>query len=431
MISFKGFLAEGMDKIRALSNMDQTRFDKALAPYTYSIGKATSATTTIIIRAPKDDRKKVKTDVERKLTSARFDVIPVRAGGSTGASDIMFDKHKIRITYKPISGGMSETTLNATITELAPALAFMNGQKKFASVEKFHEFLLKAKPNGVYVNGRDAKAGEEFVKSMPSSSKFTEKMENAMAVLDYLWAEHKDSPIQQVYWGYRAKPAGIESSHKGDLFIKFRSGNMLGVSLKAGGAKTAEPQLNTYVNKFFDDMDMPSDKKKLMDKVFNEVHAEVPLPKNWSDRSQKSISIDTIEKLKSEEPVRYDQLYDKMLEMVRQAVIDACNKNKDTTIEYIKKQVIKKDDNVPLVVVKAFGKKYKFVTDEDAIETFIPKITAVKAYASTSSKQNWFIDLVAKGETMTMNMSLRSNKPVPDNKIAQGFNLALKFNGIG
>jgi hypothetical protein len=429
VLTLKNYLAEGMDKIRSLSTAELSKFDKAISPYTYVVSKASGSTTTVIVRAPGPDRPKVKKDLESKLKSARIDFEQSRQGGSTGSTDVIFLNHKVRITYKPISGGMSETTLNATITELAPALAFMNGQKRFGSVEKFYEFLVKAKPAGVYVNARDAKAGEEFVKSMPSSSKYKEKMENAMAVLDYLWAEHAESPIQQVYWGYRAKPDNIDASHKGDLFIKYKNGNMIGVSLKAGGAKTAEPQLNTYVNKFFDDIGFAQDKQKLMDEVYNKIHSTIKLPKNWADRANKNASIDTIEKFRVETPADYEKLYDQMLEICRNAVIAAVNKSKDSTIAYIKKQVIKKDDNVPLVVVKAFGKKYKFVTDEDALDAFLPKIQSIKAYPSTGSKQNWFIDLIAKGETMTMNMSIRSNKPQPDNKIAQGFNLAIKFNG--
>jgi hypothetical protein len=69
------------------------------------------------------------------------------------------------------------------------------------------------------------------------------------------------------------------------------------------------------------------------------------------------------------------------------------------------------------------------VTDEDAIETHLPLCTKIEARKGTG-KQDWFIDLKAKGETLTMKMSIRTNQPPPNNKIAQGFNLAIKFNGI-
>ena len=118
-----------------------------------------------------------------------------------------------------------------------------------------------------------------------------------------------------------------------------------------------------------------------------------------------------------------------MLETIRDSLIDAVNKDRQSTIDYIVKQVLKKDENVPLVVVKAVGTKYKMVTDEDALDAHLTTVTSIKAYKSDSSKQNWFIDLVGSN-TVTMNMSVRSNKPLPDNKIAQGYNLAIKFNGI-
>ena len=120
-----------------------------------------------------------------------------------------------------------------------------------------------------------------------------------------------------------------------------------------------------------------------------------------------------------------------MLDMIRTEIVKQVNSNKDDTIDYIRKQVLKKDENVPLVVVKAFGKKYKFVTDEDQLETFLPKVSSINATVSGSSKQNWFIELKSgKTESIKMNMSVRSNQPKPNNKIAQGFNLAIKFNGL-
>ena len=70
------------------------------------------------------------------------------------------------------------------------------------------------------------------------------------------------------------------------------------------------------------------------------------------------------------------------------------------------------------------------MTDEDALGTFIPLIKSVRAYASDTSKQTWHIDLIGANKTITMNMTVRSNKTEPDNKVAQGYNLAIKFNGI-
>ena len=206
---------------------------------------------------------------------------------------------------------------------------------------------------------------------------------------------------------------------------------MLGVSLKAGGEKTAEPQLNTYVNKMFDDFGYANEKKIVQKLVYDDIHSKLLLPADWDSRSKKKKSISVITDFKNKKSVEYEKMYNKMLELIRNNIIKIVGKNKNKTIEYIQKQVLKKDDNVPLVVVKAIGLKYKMVTDEDDLAAFLPKIKTVKAYASTASKQNWFIELDAgKGEKLTMNMSVRSNKSPPENKIAQGFNLAIKFNGI-
>lgn len=425
MLTFSAYLTEMKSDLFS-------KIEKIISPHTMSILKKTGTTTTVVIRAPAADRKSVKADVEKKLAAAGVSFKSVRAGGSTGATDIT-DSPKIRITYKPESGGMSETTLNSTITELAPALAFM-ANKKFSDVDKFYKFVKSTIGNknkyGVYVK-TDEEAGIDFINSMPSSSKFNEKFENAIAILNYLHDEHKKSPIEQVWWGYRAKPPGIDASHKGDLFIKYTTGEMIGVSLKAGGEKTAEPQLNTYVNKLFDDFDRSTEKETLKKEVYEKIHSTIGLPNNWENTSQKSAAIDLIQNYKSKYPKKYEEKYDEMLEIIRNAIIKNVNKNMNDTIAYIRKQVIKKDDNVPLVVVKAFNKTYKFVTDEDALETFLPKVKRIKAYASDSSKQNWHIDLIASSrETITMNMTVRTNKTEPNNKIAQGFNLAIKFNGL-
>lgn len=423
-------------RIEKISKTEENKFKKAIAPYEYTVKTgATKTRTTVVVKAPSTERSSVKTEIESKLKSAKFPYTQSTVGGSTGSTDVAFEDHIVKITYKPISGGMSETTLNSTITELVPAIIFMSNKRaSFTDVKKLYDKVVELIPSssrlGVYVNDRDQKAGIEFIKTMPSSSKFNEKMKNAIAVIKYLKDVHKKSPIKQVYWGYRAKPAGIAANHKGDLFVEFKTGEMLGVSLKAGGEKTAEPQLNTYVNKFFDDFGRDREKEKLKKKVYNEIHSVLGLEEDWESRAKKNKSIKTITAYKNKYNRKYEALYDDMLEIIRNELIKQVNKSKDDTIDYIKKQVIQKDETVPLVVVKASETNYQMITDEDAIETFIPKIVSIEAYKSNSSKQAWHIDLNSKNDTLTMNMSVRTNKTEPNNKIAQGFNLAIKFNGL-
>jgi len=430
MISFKKYVRENADMLFT-SQQDKAKLDSAITPYTYTVKNSTQRKTVLVVRSQKNDREKVKRDLEKKLDDASISYELSTTGGSVGSTVVKLGSQLIQITYKPTSGGMSETTLNATITELAPALAFM-AKTKFSNIDDLYNFISSADGNklGVYVNTRDAAAGKQFIEQMPTSSKYAEKMENALAILDYLNDLNKQTPVSQVFWGYRAKPAGIAASHKGDLFVKFKNGNMLGVSLKAGGEKTAEPQLNTFVNKFFDDYGYSREKTTLQSEVYKAVHSTIGLPKDWDSRTNKKSSIQTINDYKRKNAREYEAKYDQMLEVIRSGLIKAVNQSKNKTIDYIQKQVLKKDASVPLVVVKAFGKKYKMVTDEDDLETFLPTIKSVRAYSSTSSKQNWFIELSSGREKLTMNMSVRSNKSPPENKIAQGFNLAIKFNGI-
>ena len=97
----------------------------------------------------------VKADVElkKRLTSTKRDVYFFKVKDRIGAKkkvDAQLKKHKIKyesetipsisgeevtifdlskktiLAFKPKSGGMRETTLNATITELMPAIAFLN-----------------------------------------------------------------------------------------------------------------------------------------------------------------------------------------------------------------------------------------------------------------------------------------------------------------
>lgn len=425
--------------ITRITPREENAFKSCIAPYTYDIKDQNSSTATIIIRSDNAQRANVKKDVESKLTAKSY-VWFADTGGSIGVTKVeVGKKYQIKITYKALSGGMSETTLNSTITELAPALAFMANKKDHTTINfvehtAFYDFLVttltKNNKYGCYINEQDKKAGQKFIKDMPTSSKFQEKLENAIAILDYLKKLDSGSPIKQVYFAYRAKPREIPLSHKGDLFVQFENDKWLGVSLKAGGETTSEPQLNTYVNKLFDDFSYDVEKTKLKNKVYQEIHKPIGLPTDWDSRGKKKSSINTITNFKNRDPVKYEAEYDRMLEMCRDAVVDAVNKDMENTKTYITNQVLGKDENVPLVVVKAFGKRYMMVTDEDKLDKFLPKATSIEATKSTTSKQDWFITLKDKKNSLVMKMSIRSNKSIPENKIAQGFNLAIKFNGL-
>ena len=424
--------------ITAISRKDEAELKRTVEPYTYEIASQSTKTTNLIIRASTKDRPAVKKEVEQKLTKVGYMFVK-GAGGSVGTTDILFTGHTIKIGYKPTagSGGMGETTLNSTITELAPILAFNAGYRYgsgfrniIKDADQLYSVISNSSDTSVYITKDDQSAGEKFIKQMPSSSKFKEKMEAAMGVLQFLSEKNKESPIKKLYWGYRSKPRGVPTTHKGDIFVEFSSGDMVGVSVKAGSESSKEPQLNTYVGKMFDDFGYSEDKQALIDSLYTNIHATIGLTKDWQDRANKPAAIKTISAYEKKYNTKYEDLYDKMLEIIRKAVIAAVNKDLKATKKYIETQVIKKEQSVPLVVVKGLSKRYTFITDENSIESFLPQVTSINAYASKSSKQNWNIDLISKDKTITMNMSVRSNAVPPNNKVAQGYNLAIKFNSI-
>ena len=74
---------------------------------------------------------------------------------------------------------------------------------------------------------------------------------------------------------------------------------------------------------------------------------------------------------------------------------------------------------------------YEEVTDTNELGVFLPQVTFIRAYTSSSSKQNWHIDLKSGTDELTMNMSIRTNNSgdAGNKKLGQ-FSLAIKYNGI-
>ena len=157
-----------------------------------------------------------------------------------------------------LSGG-KQTTINSTITELFPTLAFNNkvkltdykGMHKLAVSLGDGQLLSDNKSKKSFVNNGDIKAAYDFIddtyKIRPNM--LQEKLSNAVGILNYLYEVNRVRPIDKVVWGYRAKPVGVPSGHAGDIFIFFQKGSpkISGISLKAGTVKSAEPKMNSYV----------------------------------------------------------------------------------------------------------------------------------------------------------------------------------------
>jgi len=395
---------------------------------TFDTKKSSSKRQVFVVRT--SDRDSTKSDIHNALKKSRLNFQDKRVSGSGFNSTVIGD---VIIMYKPKAGGMGETTINSTITELVPALAF-NAGKKFSNAKALYDFVANLdhkKNSAAYVNKADLDAGMKMTELFPTSSKFDEKMNNAVGVLKYLHTLNKETPIDKVVWAYRAKPPGVDPSFKGDLVIYFKNKKMLGVSLKAGGAKTKEPQLNTYVQKILNNMKRKTDIGGLAKKQYDKIYKQLGLPKNYKDRSQRENTYDVLEKLEKEKKREYERLYDISLEMQRDALIDAFNKNmKDTMKHFIYGQVLNKIPGLPLVIVKAVGSSYKMVTDEDDLETFLPQVNKIRAYKSSSSKQDFFIDLISKGETLTMAMVVRTSQSGVGHKLGQFDNLRVIFKGL-
>ena len=129
----------------------------------------------------------------------------------------------------------------------------------------------------------------------------------------------------------------------------------------------------------------------------------------------------------------YEKDYDAMLEIMREGVVNLFNRNKEKTVKYIKEEILRDAPGVPTMVIKAIGSTYEEVTDRDAVGVFLPQVRFVKAVSARSSKQNWYIILQSGDESITMAMSIRSNKSGHAGKKKLGqfpTGLAIKYNGI-
>jgi len=400
--------------------------------------KESTNTKTSTITLYSTDRVKLLEDVQKYLKTKKIEYnfnstissiggidIPASTKTSTSKSTSKSTKTEtsknIRILFKPVSGGMSETTLNSTITELVPAVLFMSN-KTFTDPDKCLKYLLEGTYNkSVYLSDKDEKAGYNFIQSMEDSSKFKEKMNNAFGVLKYLKVLNTKQKIAGVYWGYRAKPINVAKKHKGDIFVQYNGHNKradIGISLKAGSENSEEPKLNTYVKPVLENLGY-SNKISSLKNLVNAVYKShnIPINPTYND-------IVAFRKNNNE-----DLAYDQVLEICRDFIMKAFAANVKNTETYIKEQIIGEQKDVPLIVVKAFGTSYKKLTEEDNISAFLPdliKITSNKG----KSKQNFDIVLHAKTKKLILHMSIRTNNSKPKNKLAQGWNLAVKFNSI-
>ena len=383
----------------------------------------------IIVRSK--DRETDRDEILRNLRQAGVDAKLGSAQSSVDPIDGTYEDRPFRIFVKPESGGMAETTLNASMTELFPCIAFeKNYQPKDAA--SFHQFLLDVNLKSLQcVGAQDLVSAQETINKADTSSKFEDKMNNAIAIHQFLKDQGKDKRISSTYWGYRTKPAGVPKKHPGDVFILYADKAILGVSLKAGGKKTSEPQLNTYVNPIFKTFKQERKLANIYLKVYNNVWGKIkgmpPANKFMKDRKTQQVLRNYDRKSKA----KYEADYNTYLEMMREEIVNLFNMNRKNTLQYIKTEILRDAPDVPTMVIKAVSKGYEEVTDKDALGVFIPQVDFVKAYPSKTSKQNWHIQLKSGADSITMNMAIRTNKSghAGQKKLGQ-FSLSVKYNGL-
>lgn len=409
--------------------------------FTHEINTKASSSVRTVYTVRSTDRENDRDEILRRMRQAGVDANLGSSSSSVDPIDGIIDNKKFRINVKPMAGGMQETTLNSSITELFPCIAFEKGYTP-TNPQDFHKYLLDVDVSKLKcVNPKDTTAAQETINKADTSSKFEEKMNNAIGITQYITDSNKDKPIRTVHWGYRAKPAGVPKSHPGDMFIEYQDGKFLGVSLKAGGKKTSEPQLNTYVRPVFTAFNEKSMMETLRSTAYAQVYSKIKgMPAlagfdgGANGRSPDRRKTETILRdYDKKNNKAYEKDYDAMLEIMRQGVVQLFNKNKDKTLKYIQSEVLRDAPDVPTIVIKAIGTGYEEVTDRDAVGVFLPQVKFIKAYASKSSKQDWFIELKSGTESLTMKMSIRSNKSGHAGKKKLGqfpTGLAIKYNGL-
>ena len=387
------------------------------------------------IRVSSADRDADRDEILRRLKLAGIQSITKSTNSSVDPIVGNIDGINFVINVKPKSGGMGESTLNSSITELFPCIAFekkLNPKNVIDFMEKLMSVDLKTCKS---IIGSDLKAAEETVNKAEASSKYQDKMENALAILNFINDEHNKKPIKQVYWGYRGKPSGVPGNHPGDMFIEYTDNKMLGVSLKAGGKKTKEPQLNTYHNAVFlnsrgasfnDKSGLESLRKEIYAKVYSKIKG-MPAIDNFDGgktgrHKDKNITIKLIDKLPKKD---FELYYNQYLEIVRQGLVNRFNKNKDESLRYIKDAILREAPDVPTIVIKAIKNDYEEVTDRDELGVFLPQVRFVKAYKG-SGKQDWVIDLKSGSDVVSLGMSVRSSS---GGKLKQ-WSLKVTYNGL-
>ena len=433
---FRSFVEneEEEEVINILENIERTQDVKDV-----KIKSANAKTVIYIVTS--DKRFDTQNLLNQQLSNAGFNVSKVFVGSISNSQEstevLLPSGARRRIGFKP-TRGMQDTTFMASITELFPAIAFLNNISPTLPMEQFYNAILAANPSssgapGPYVSGSatDVTKGKEIIdKSEPGPDfKIREKITNAQNITRWLNTHNQKHPIAEVYWGYRTKPSGVDAANPGDIFLKYQNGGMLGVSLKAGTTASKEPILNTYVKPLFDYFGKSADYTRLKQSLYPQYReagvSENDIRTKWGT-TQLAQQLGVFERENSRE---YNRLYDINLGLVKQAVINLFNSNTTKTRRFIRSQILKTQLKTPFIKVKATMSTAYIDNTYDQLQAGLEAATSIVASAG-ASKQDFVITLT-DGITLNMEFSARSNKSGFLHKLGQFENLSIKFNAIG
>ena len=406
---------------------------KAGGKLSFEQKKSTSNIAVYFVRA--SNRPDARRNIQNFLKSKKLVITEKKTSlSSENITEFTLGTYTVRIVYKPMSGGMTETTLNSTITELVPCIAWLNGCIERNPEKLYEKVLSYPQSQKCYVNTADQKAGIDFLEDMPKSSKFKEKMMNAVAITKYLEDMDSKKKIKNVFWTYRAKPAGVPANSPADIVILFQDGTMLGVSLKAGGESTKEPLLNTYVNKVYYHFEPTGTQiKRLREDLYHNTYSKIPgiESKRYDEvGAERNKSLDALENFEKVDLETYEKYYDANLAIIRNKMVYTMTKDIKLFKKYCRSEILKQGD-VPVTIIKAVNDTYKEIKDSNRLNVLLQQATSVEGMVSITSKQNFDIRIKRYSEVLgTMNMSVRSNKVGVQHKLGQFFNLAVKYNGL-
>ena len=353
---------------------------------------------------------------------------------------------EVDLVYKGGSkGGMNVTTLNASITELFPAVAFELGLSKNVSKANFWQKIytegVKLKTGGVYKNNTALKAGKEVIlTAKEKSDMFDAKLENGYDLFKYIMSNYERKKIDKIVWGYRnnTKPAGVKPNHKGDIFLVFDDGKKIGLSIKATSGGQSPPQFNSYVRAIYNSKsfnklpEFDKLKKVSYDNFYKNIIVGIP-PFSDYGKPQMTAVVGKFEKGAGKKNDLYDKTYDAQLAWLKQTVMDLLKNNPEKTKHWLLKEVCAEQEDVPLVVLHATKTGVHIIDDEEEIKMCVQVSLKGKqgvGVESGTGKQDFFVILKCKGKPTKLAFSIRTNKSGIAHKLGQYINLAVKFNGI-